>query len=633
MLRLRPNNYSFSPMQTGMEGFSVKAILLLTDFSEDTELFRIPNVLSVRLRQHDLWDIRRQNYPAGKMPDGRVPVLEAALQLHLPEGSTPVREGQPAVQEMVVGLPLAVLPEPWGKHELVVNFTGCSWDIFVDGHLFDRDYALGYPSSVRGELLEKRNAAVEKMEFYKPCLMPKLAKEKKPRRVPVQYFTPSGHNAWVGDVATIWHRGRYHLFYLLDRRGHESKFGTGGHYFEHISTTDFKHWTEHQPAVPIEEQWETIGTGTPFVWNDTLYISYGMHTSRIWPEQRTSAPIQRDSIHDNGYSCAIPFHQLHDIYPSGASYSVSTNGVDDFHKSHILIHPAENPTIYTDHDGRLLMLANYGARGLWTSDRLDGGWHCLNEEFPPGGDCTFIFRWGDYEYIVGGFTGMWMKQAGSQTEGYTDMVKRGEDLYDGLSVPSICELPDGRHLMAGWVEMNRHWGGPLVIRELIQYPDGRIGAKFMDELIPPSRPIPERENNSLSPHKSYMLTFNVLPEKAGGHIRVQLSSKQTRQACIWTLDTSQRTARFGQGKSLRNGGQPQHATDFAIENLRGTELPFTVRMIILNNPKFGGSLIDVEIAGQRTMISHREGLDVDAFHVSEQGLTVRNLKVREVETK
>lgn len=358
-----------------------------------------------------------------------------------------------------------------------------------------------------------------------------------------------------------------------------------------------------------------------------------MYTSRIWPTERTCTPAQWQYIQERNKSAAIPFGTLKGSIPSGASYSVSSNGVDDFRKSHVLIHPAENPTIYTDRDGRLCMLANYGARGLWTSDRLDGGWHCLSEDFPPGGDCTFIFRWGDYDYIVGGFTGMWMKRSNEDTESYEDMVKRGEDIYDGLSVPSICELPGGRHLMAGWVEMNRHWGGPLVIRELIQYPDGRIGSKFMEELIAPLRLPRGGESSLLSSKKSYLLTFEVVPETMGGQIDLTFSSRETEKTCTWRVDTREHTARFGDGKPLREGGQPQHATDYAIENLRGTEQTFTVRIIILNNPKFGGSLIDVEIAGQRTMISHREGLDVDAFHFSPQGLTVKNLKVRELDTK
>ncbi|MCD7930444.1 MAG: hypothetical protein LUH15_03275 [Tannerellaceae bacterium] len=52
-----------------------------------------------------------------------------------------------------------------------------------------------------------------------------------------------------------------------------------------------------------------------------------------------------------------------------------------------------------------------------------------------------------------------------------------------MCVPDITEISDGRFLMAGWVTLV-NWGGTLNIHELIQCPDGRIGTKWMEEIIP-----------------------------------------------------------------------------------------------------------------------------------------------------
>ena len=95
---------------------------------------------------------------------------------------------------------------------------------------------------------------VKKAAIYLPGIKP----EKKPAKMPstspgIQYWLPPGHNSWVGDVATLSYHGRYHVFYLYDRRHHQSKFGCGAHYFEHISTEDFRTWTEHEAATPLEE--------------------------------------------------------------------------------------------------------------------------------------------------------------------------------------------------------------------------------------------------------------------------------------------------------------------------------------------------------------------------------------------
>lgn len=639
IIRLRPNTYTFSEMTASENRFSLKATVHLTESMGDTTLFALPNLLSVRFRHHDPNDTHRQNYPAGRMKDGSVPVLEAGLMLRLPDNCTLVREGQPKEQEMVIGVPLGLLDRPYGTNELLLNYNGIAWDLYIDGHLMDRDYTLGTPPTAVETSAGAGNEMFAQWELRGPQEATVSATtthgKRKTDESPVQYFTPRGHNAWVGDVATIWHKGRYHVFYLLDRRGHESKFGRGGHYFEHLSTKDFRHWTEHEAATPIEEQWETFGTGTPFVWHDSLFLSYGMHTSRIFPAELTATPRQNDYLRQHKESEAIRFDHPYTAaneYPSGASYSASPDGVAHFAKSRVLIHPAENPTIYTDSEGKLCMLANYGARGMWTSKKIEGGWQCLSEDFPPGGDCTFIFPWGCYEYIVGGFTRQWMKRRDEPIEAYRDMVAEGLDLYDGLSVPSICEIKDGRRLMAGWVETNRHWGGPLVIRELIQYPDGRLGSHFVPELMPATKgkKLHGEKAKHLQSEKNYLVTFNVVPNSEGTLV-LTFSAEDNSKHCQWTLDTKHLTARFGNGTSLRQGGQPHRAGDFAIEHIEGMKKTFPVRIVLRGERKMGGTLIDIEIAGQRTMISHRSELQVNRLDfLHGEAIGIKNLTTQEI---
>ena len=63
-------------------GFTVKVTAELKKIDGPRTILEIPEVLSVRLRQHNPLDRNRQNYPAFKMPDGSVPVLEASVSLH-----------------------------------------------------------------------------------------------------------------------------------------------------------------------------------------------------------------------------------------------------------------------------------------------------------------------------------------------------------------------------------------------------------------------------------------------------------------------------------------------------------------------------------------------------------------------
>ena len=73
---------AFAVSASPTNGFTVKLSVDLWKFDGEKNILEIPNVLSVHQRQHDPLDRKRQNYPAFRMPDGSVPVLEATMELH-----------------------------------------------------------------------------------------------------------------------------------------------------------------------------------------------------------------------------------------------------------------------------------------------------------------------------------------------------------------------------------------------------------------------------------------------------------------------------------------------------------------------------------------------------------------------
>ena len=80
-------------------------------------------------------------------------------------------------------------------------------------------------------------------------------------------------------------------------------------------------------------------------------------------------------------------------------------------------------------------------------------------------------------------------------------------------------------------------------------------------------------------------------------------------------------------KSLREGGAPHSAGNYAIENLPGVDRPFAVRVIVMGGDKLGGSLVDAEIAGQRTMISYRPDLSVKKLVFRAEGVELTNVQI------
>lgn len=639
MLSVQMPQVEFAAPANATNGFTVRLTVDLKKFKGTKEILQIPDVLSVVLRQHNPQDRYRQNYPAFPMPDGSIPVLEATLELHSAE--------HPDWKTMTIGIPLAMLKNPDGEHEVVLNFSGLSWAMYVDGQLLDNDFPFGYPQWKEKNTWSLYPAYTKKASIHLPAIKPARQVQGPGTAPEIQYWTPHGHNNWVGDVATIYHQGRYHVFYLLDRRHHQSKFGCGGHYFEHISTGDFKTWTEHEAATPLEEQWETIGTGAPLAVNTNLYLTYSVLTERMYPEQKTTYPAQQEYLNKHG---STGFFEQRDpkagIFPAGSTYSISPDGVAPFRKTWKFFHTCGDPMVYAASGGKLRMTAGYGrnGKGIWESESMEGGWRCVNPGFPPGGDCTFFFRWGKFDYIIGGFTGMWVKPADAPDTAYKDVVAQGLDFYDGLGVPAISEINNGRFLEAGWFGFTGHFGGPLVLRELVQFPDGRIGSKWMPEVTPETeQPVALAATvTGTATHAvaagSFMLVFTVQPAEARkGKLGISfLPEKDAQPSCELQIRLDDLRAQFascapngfaGVQKSLREGNSPARSRDYGIENLVGVERPFTVRVIAKISEKMGGSLIDAEIAGQRTMLTFRPDLRTRKLLFRTEGVELKNVQI------
>ena len=618
------------------EGFTLCFNAELHSVSEDCKLFEIADMLSVELKQVSSGYNAFQNYKSYPLADGSVQVLEATLALQSTFSAD-------EVNHLCVGVPLSMLDEPFSTHDIVLHFTGVEFTLFVDGKLYDNDFAIGYPS-YKGSKMWQKSEVVSDAKFFTPALNKKQIGEPT-QQLNIQYWTPPYHNAWVGDVASIYHAGRYHIFYLFDRRGHSSKLGRGGHYFEHLSTSDFKHWTEHPAATPIEEQWESFGTGTPFVYNNQLCLSYGLHTTRIYPREKTTLPSMWQYLEENGVSQIVDYMSVGDLVPAGSTYSVSEDGVTNFKKTYKLFHPCENPSVYTTSKGELRMLANYGSRGSWEAESLDSGWRCDNPDFPLGGDCTFFFEWGDYEYIIGGFRDLWCRRAGDGDDRWWSMAVEGRDFYNGMSVPTITEISNSRRLMAGWVK-TQNWGGPLVIHELVQRPDGQIGVKWMEEVVPatnePFMTCGEVAKNATFDiaNKRYILSFDVELESAHqGRVGVVFHPEDGyNEACEWQLQADRRRAQFANAyidgfakdePTLREGGDVSGVRNYAITTPWLNDNNVSVRMVVNGQEKLCGTLLDVEIDGSRTMISYRPNLKVGRLSFRCDKATIKNVRVAE----
>lgn len=576
--------------EKGSGGWNVSFSFSAEGLEREEVLFDYPGVVRARLRfagkdaalrAQDAGSGNYMNYP---LPDGRVPIIELTR----------------AGGSVSIGVPLASLGSPLGTHDVRVRLgADAKFSMLVDGVGYDedgvRDRDIPEPSGVVANSVSPR---VGNLVLTTPATAPLIAEPYTKRiKRSIQFWTPEGHNTWVGDVAVGTFKGRFHLFYLLDRRHHSSKGGTGGHYFAHISSADLINWDDHGTAVPNDAWWMALGTGTPFVRDGKLHLAYGFHTSRLTNDTCSAAYLQ--DFRTNGVVRAFKFGELPG-YPAGATYASSEDGVH-FTPSGMLIHPVENPTVYTRTDGRLGLVCGYNMSGILVSDTI-GDWTVYDQDVPFGGDCPCLFDWNGRQYLLQGFSNMACNPDGRRG-GWKDWSQTGNDIYDGLSVPMVAAWPGNRRILAAWLTHPQCWGGWLVLRELVQNDDGTLGLKWLPEVTPPGK-VYEYE---CPKGGDFVLR---IPRKEGGkalELRVEASSGRAQFADVEAEEralpqkTQAELNREGKGKRIA------FMRGFAIQNITGLNMPYRVRLNVFFDVKGGGTLFDAEIAGRRTLVTFREG--------------------------
>ena len=480
------------------------------------------------------------------------------LSFPLQGESCPVVEA--TLGNLRVGIPLGFLSRPVGTHDVTVNMADTHLSIMVDGHVDDDMFntpAFEADLSVR-KTLSKR---IESAELSIPAVPGALGRMPDSRTVEgcIQYWTPPDHNAWVGDVAPFTYNGRLHVFYLYDRRHHRSKMGTGGHYFAHLSSPDLVHWEEHPLAVPVDDWWQTVGTGTPFAKDGKLCLAYGLHTSRITNDKK---------------------------YLIGGTYAVSDDGIH-FKKTGTLITDAQNPSIYNVPGGGFELVTSYGGtKGIFRSDDLLA-WKLFDDRLPFRGDCPSLFEWHGHRYLLQGFASMAYSPDGAPGT-FVNWSGEPDAAYDGLSVPMVATWKGNRRIYIAWLCHTAGWGGWLVFRELVYYPDGRLGMKWVPEIAPPVKP----ETFHMAAGERFVCRF--MPEREGA-------------AVVISVDPQKKEAVFSDYVSKPKFEVAHRAGNFKIGALRCVDGAYDVRLVVWYDRKADATIFDAEIGGERTLIARRSG--------------------------
>jgi len=361
------------------------------------------------------------------------------------------------------------LTSPKTSGDVRICWRGYSFRLYVDGQLIDEDWPLGEPAG--GEWTVKaadgaHDVSISARETF----------EEDPETLytqPFQNFVLPGHNTGVGDCMPFARDGRYCLYYLFDRRGHASKKGLGAHQWAQISSDDLKTWTVHPMAVGVTEQWEgSICTGSLIQKDGKTYAFYAARMSDGSPARMTWA-VSDDGVH----------------FTKSGKYFALTEPYEPV--------SARDPMVFLGADGQYHMLVttnlvNAGRYAgclahLTSPDLIE--WTQLDPFIVPGysdqPECSDYFEWNGWYYLV--FSNFAIARYRMSRNPFGPWIRPENDLLDTLEsqVPKTAAFGDRRFSTGFLGRRPRTYAGNAVTHELFQRPDGTLGIKQLEEILPP----------------------------------------------------------------------------------------------------------------------------------------------------
>ena len=541
-----------------------------------------------------------------------------------------------AVPEGILRLRVPVsLINPKAWHDVLARFRGANLELFVDGVLVDEEWphgelfefcapfliGAGYES---GKLKAGFHGQIDHVALWDRSLKDEEiaalaggAKEVARRELEIngpvqtspQYWKPRGYNTSAGDTMPFFHDGTFRLFYLKDRRNHSSKWGQGGHQYAQISSKDLIHWEEQPLTVPITEQWEPSMGTCDCAWYDGVYYMY-------WNDCGNRNQYPDNPRKDHAIHCAT-----------------STDGVH-FKKDFKPLFYGDGGTVFRDPKTGLFHFVQ-GALGRMVSKDLRN-WEPVPDEKlntfpvqePTGAGCSKLFEWNGWFYWTdSGDNNIWKSR-----DALGPWEEMHRDIHDGMFVPKVAEFTGNRRINVGFVfDKPELWGGHLVLHELVQYPDGSLGSKFVPELIPASgepqrlafvalSPLASGDPNKITikadkgfaaaaldgTARNVRITLRVVPQPGAQSFGLCLRGKgEYESGCELRFDPARQRAQYGvpQNRGPANDSAALSANppigDFVIPNVQRLDQPFTLDIIVK------GDLIDTCIDGRKTMITRR----------------------------
>ncbi len=482
-------------------------------------------------------------------------------------------------------------------HDVLVRRRGqaSALELFVDGVLVDADWPIGFLPAPAKEPLPLALKGVERAAVWGRSLSDgevaalsggaaAVAERDRALHGPdaerMPYWRPRGTNAFAGDCMPFVHAGRFHLYYLADRRHHNSRWTFGAHQWAHVSSADLKTWDTHPLALPLT----TPGEGS--ICTGSVIFHAGQYHAFYDPR-----PVKYTGDGTGGVFRVPSADGIHFDKSKATTPLAGVTGGD-----------AE--VFWSEANQKFYMITRGDKAGrrqffFYTAPDLDH-WTAAPNPFafaPNNCDCPHYFVWNGRHYFLASN----VARVADKLEGpWTDIPR------SSLGVPKTAAWKDGRRLIAGFLGDDGGWGGDAVLHELVALPDGILGEKFVPELGPttgdqvplgfvPVMGTANRDGGRVAVDGAAALTG--VPARG----RVTLTVRPAAGATAFGVRVRGVELRITPGDKAARLGSPGGASpkpNAPGTGLTGLGQPFRLEMILGPN-----GIVDVCLAGRHALIT------------------------------
>ncbi|MBM4153417.1 MAG: hypothetical protein FJ221_00085 [Lentisphaerae bacterium] len=254
------------------------------------------------------------------------------------------------------------------------------------------------------------------------------------------------------------------------------------------------------------------------------------------------------------------------------------------------------------------------------------------ESDKPLGICPNVFRMGDWRYYLCG-SGLWRSRGASGP-----WTEHAPLRLDNLAVPKTAAFGKDRRIYAGFLP-DGGWGGNSVLREVVQDAEGRLGTRFVPELIPAcGEPLKlpaelrveasgaraDRELGGMP--EDYRLEAEVVPGPGATACGLTVrAGGGGGDGCDLVVERATGRVRF----SVMTDSAGGSSSGPAIEAVDGLDKAFRIDVVVRHD------IVDAEIGGFRSLVTRYWNPGGDRLRLFAEGgpVTFRNVRVRPLEDR